>query len=359
MTAKYDVALSFAGEDRAYVEQVAESLRTLGIRVFYDVYEEAVLWGKDLYVHLREVYQCHSRFTVMFISKHYAAKLWTSHERQSAQARAFGESREYILPARFDDSEVPGLPPTVGYIDLRKKSPLELSTLIVEKLRTTSTNYIDISRHRLIEQGQISQGEAEFRSTLHEADQYSDLRIAVNPLQYATIGEFLDEMYSYYLSSYFEPFTYGKYWLIEGSPFDKRLLVPWQWVVSPITPIHELAPEWYATSLKQLGILPGTVWGIQAIMKRPQGMTWRSCSRDAYLFGTEDKSVWELVLSNAKAISLLKSRGYIRRVDLDESVAASCAYSGVFEDWLSIGGRCGWLYTGDPLPEKLRAMFRY
>jgi hypothetical protein len=52
MTQRYDVALSFAGEDRAYVEAVADGLRQSGVRVFYDAYEEASLWGKDLYVEL-------------------------------------------------------------------------------------------------------------------------------------------------------------------------------------------------------------------------------------------------------------------------------------------------------------------
>ena len=33
---RYDIALSFAGEDREYVEAVAESLRVKSIRVFYD-----------------------------------------------------------------------------------------------------------------------------------------------------------------------------------------------------------------------------------------------------------------------------------------------------------------------------------
>jgi TIR domain len=359
MTPQYDVALSFAGEDRAYVEQVAESLRILGVRVFYDGYEEATLWGKDLYIHLREVYQSRSRFTVMFISKHYAAKLWTSHERQSAQARAFAESREYILPARFDDSEVPGLPPTIGYVDIRKKTPSELCKLIVEKLRSISPDYKDAARHRVIEEGQKFPDEAEFRATLYEENNYPSLRLGINPAHYSTIGELLDEMYSHYLSSYLEPFTYGKYWLIAGGSFDTLLLVPWQWVISPLTPIHELAPEWYATPLTQLGILPGTAWRIEAINKQPQGMTWRSYSRDAYFFGTGDMSVWELVLSNAKAISLLKSKGYIKRVDLNASVVTNCAYCGVFEDWLSIGGKCGWLHTGKPLTEKLRAIFRY
>ncbi len=130
----YDVCLSFAGEDRPYVSQAADVLRSRGVRVFYDEYEQLDLWGKDLYVHLDDVYRNSARYCVLFASEHYASKLWTNHERHSAQARAFQENAEYILPARFDDTAIPGLRPTVGYIDLQKKGPQELAELIIKKI---------------------------------------------------------------------------------------------------------------------------------------------------------------------------------------------------------------------------------
>ncbi len=40
----YDVALSFAGEDRDYVEEVATILKSFKVRVFYDKFEETNLW---------------------------------------------------------------------------------------------------------------------------------------------------------------------------------------------------------------------------------------------------------------------------------------------------------------------------
>ena len=42
---EFDIALSFAGEDREYVDQVANLLRNAGVKVFYDLFEEANLWG--------------------------------------------------------------------------------------------------------------------------------------------------------------------------------------------------------------------------------------------------------------------------------------------------------------------------
>lgn len=130
----FDIALSFAGEDRAYVDEVAHALRERGVKVFYDLFEEAELWGKDLYAHLIEIYQKRARFTVMFISEAYNRKLWTNHERRAAQAKAFQEAQEYILPARFDDTLIPGVLPTVGYVSLKDRTPADLASLIAKKL---------------------------------------------------------------------------------------------------------------------------------------------------------------------------------------------------------------------------------
>jgi len=70
----------------------------------------------------------------MFISEHYAGKLWPTHERQAMQARAFQEHQEYVLPARFDDTQIPGVLPTVGYISLSNRPPQEFVNLIHKKL---------------------------------------------------------------------------------------------------------------------------------------------------------------------------------------------------------------------------------
>src|SRR5207245_1386371 len=102
---------------------VAEFLEKHGVIVFYDQYEQATLWGKDLAEHFDGVYRKQGRFCIMFISRHYADKMWTRHERRSALARALEERTEYVLPARFDDTEIPGLRPTIRYQDLTNFAP--------------------------------------------------------------------------------------------------------------------------------------------------------------------------------------------------------------------------------------------
>lgn len=51
----YDVALSFAGEDRDYVEKIATILKSLKINVFYDNFEQEVLWEK-IYILICMIY---------------------------------------------------------------------------------------------------------------------------------------------------------------------------------------------------------------------------------------------------------------------------------------------------------------
>ena len=97
--------------------------------------EKAYLWDKDLVEHFSDLYEKKARYCVMFISEHYAVKLWTIHEQRSAQAQAFRSKKEYILPAYFDDTRLPGIPWTIADVDIRKHRPLQLAKVIIAKLK--------------------------------------------------------------------------------------------------------------------------------------------------------------------------------------------------------------------------------
>ncbi len=131
---RWDVALSFAGAQRDYVKQVARALQARGVRCFYDADEEIDLWGKFLAEELPVIYGEHAAAAVMFVSAEYAERDWTRLERRSALARAMRERREYVLPARFDDTKLPGLLSDVSYIDLRTRTPEQFAAMIAAKL---------------------------------------------------------------------------------------------------------------------------------------------------------------------------------------------------------------------------------
>lgn len=73
----YDVVLSFAGEDREYVEECADILTALGIKVFYDSYEQDVLWGKDLYTFLADIYSNKARYGLYRTKRNYVSSCWS------------------------------------------------------------------------------------------------------------------------------------------------------------------------------------------------------------------------------------------------------------------------------------------
>jgi hypothetical protein len=131
----YEIAISFAGEDRSIAQGIADKLTEDGVSVFYDSYEKATLWGKDLYEHLNDVYKNKATYCLMIISQNYRNKQWTNHERKAAQARAFSQNKEYILPLKLDDTEIPGLNETIGYVDYRKSNTDEVVTMLKSKLK--------------------------------------------------------------------------------------------------------------------------------------------------------------------------------------------------------------------------------
>lgn len=134
----YDVAFSFAGEDRRIVESLANRLKQHNVSVFYDRDEQAAMWGENLQEYLTDIYLKQARFCIMFISQAYAEKMWTRHERRTAMARAMEQKRAYILPIRLDHTELEGLLPSVAYINFSDHNEEEIVGMILEKLDTGS-----------------------------------------------------------------------------------------------------------------------------------------------------------------------------------------------------------------------------
>ena len=128
------MALSFAGAQRDYVGQVAAALKAQGVRCFYDEDEQVRLWGAHLAEELPRIYAQESAAVVVFVSADYAGRDWTRLERRAAFSRAVADAGVYVLPARFDDSELPGLLPDVVIIDLRQYTPAQFADLVAEKL---------------------------------------------------------------------------------------------------------------------------------------------------------------------------------------------------------------------------------
>lgn len=135
-TYEFDFCLSFASEDRKYVANLAKLLHGRRAAIFYDDEERHRLWGEPLVPLLSDIYQNRSRFCIIFASAAYREKMWPQVELEAAQARALLQTG-YILRVKIDDTELPGIPFTRGFMDSREHRPAEIADAAVKKLNAT------------------------------------------------------------------------------------------------------------------------------------------------------------------------------------------------------------------------------
>jgi len=133
----YDVAVSFAGNDRPTVKSFVDALKDLGLNVFYDFDQQALLWGKDIRAKLAEVYANEAQYMVIFLSESYPERDWTDFELSIGKEAAKKRTEEYLLPLRLDDVKVVGMKSTTGYIDLRQTSVQEVAAILADKINVS------------------------------------------------------------------------------------------------------------------------------------------------------------------------------------------------------------------------------
>jgi hypothetical protein len=130
----YHVALSFAGPDRPKANKLANALKKVSLKVFYDADHQAELWGKNLQMHLTELYRLRACFCIVLLSVHYSKSRWTRAELEAALAREFESGKEYVLPLRLDDSKVSGILPIKAYVNWGDQSVEAVSKMVRQKL---------------------------------------------------------------------------------------------------------------------------------------------------------------------------------------------------------------------------------
>lgn len=115
----WDVAVSFAGEDRPIVLEFVKQLEEKGVFPFYDFNYQAQLWGVDLQKKLAEIYANDALYMVIFISSHYPEKDWTRFEFEIGKSAGAKRPETYILPIIIEDVPMVGLASTLGKVYLK------------------------------------------------------------------------------------------------------------------------------------------------------------------------------------------------------------------------------------------------
>lgn len=134
----YDIAVSFAGAQRALVEPVVRACQVLGIKTFYDKDNTVEFWGRNFITGMRAIYGgTRARYFVPFLSNEYLASAYPMDEFTTAMRRAIEVSADnYILPIVVGPVEVPAelLNPAIGILRLEDYSTDELARIIADRV---------------------------------------------------------------------------------------------------------------------------------------------------------------------------------------------------------------------------------
>lgn len=104
---QYEIAISFAGENRALGRFIAKSLEDLDVSVFFDEMFETNFLGKTWTKQFSVVFGQQSRLVVCLLDKFHLEKIWPTFEREHFMPRVADES---VIPIFLDDTKFVGIP---------------------------------------------------------------------------------------------------------------------------------------------------------------------------------------------------------------------------------------------------------
>jgi hypothetical protein len=116
MIQTYDMAISFAGEQRQIARSITRQLNPLGYSVFYDEYNQSETWGADLSELFVNIYS-ETKCILILVSREYLEKSWTRFERRAAVENFIYHPDAKLLQLKIDHVDVPGIPSIMGTVD--------------------------------------------------------------------------------------------------------------------------------------------------------------------------------------------------------------------------------------------------
>ena len=135
----FNVALSFPGEKRSFVQGVAEALKIeLGNdTVFYDNYYQPELARPNLDILLQRIYHENSDLVVVFLCKDYEKKEWCGLEWRAIRDLIKQKRDDKIMILRFDNVPIQGLFGIDGSLDISTKSSENVAKDILHRLKSS------------------------------------------------------------------------------------------------------------------------------------------------------------------------------------------------------------------------------
>jgi hypothetical protein len=135
----YDVAISYASEDKEIAQNLFDLLTEMNLEVFYDKDAEHRTLGSEAMGLLFDVFNHEASYVVILCSEWTIKKPWAEYEFRLAVNR---EERQkgsdiFVLPIRIDDTEIPFLTSKM-FAHCKKQSLREIADLVYKRVKHAS-----------------------------------------------------------------------------------------------------------------------------------------------------------------------------------------------------------------------------
>jgi hypothetical protein len=138
---EFEVALSFAGENRKLAREIAKQLTELDVVVFIDEQYEANYLGKIWSKEFKEIFGPKSRFVVCLLDENHLEKIWPTFERDIFKPRVAAGA---VVPIYLDETKFVGIPDDVIGISFKETVPdADLEKKVFEKIVSKLIDFLD------------------------------------------------------------------------------------------------------------------------------------------------------------------------------------------------------------------------
>lgn len=127
---EYDVAISYASEDREIADAISTRLQQDGFRCFYNPNRLHKLLGLELGAELRSIYSDPSLHVIALISNSYLSKKYP----QIEYAASLRGGRERIIPVRINNAPLPKQLKGVAYASTPRDSAERVAVVISQRI---------------------------------------------------------------------------------------------------------------------------------------------------------------------------------------------------------------------------------
>lgn len=123
---KYDLALSYASEQKDYVSSVYKLLKRKGLSVYFAPAYQEELTGIDMTEEFYSIFHDQCLFIAAFVSNEYLQKKRPMAEAAIGQMRSREEGRNCLIPVYWGDARLPDFDPDINFLSADK--PAEMVT---------------------------------------------------------------------------------------------------------------------------------------------------------------------------------------------------------------------------------------